>query len=65
MNVAKLSLSQMSVHHAIVTRLPNHWCAISWAIVTRVSRRWREPVSPSTSSRMSRKLIAPQFSIAP
>ena len=27
--VAKPSFSQMSSHHFIVTRLPNHWCAIS------------------------------------
>src|SRR5580698_8414901 len=26
---AKPSLSQMSSHHAVVTRSPNHWCANS------------------------------------
>src|SRR5579885_1666555 len=29
--VAKASFSQRSSHHSIVTRLPNHWWAISWA----------------------------------
>ncbi len=29
--VAKPSLSQMLSHHCMVTRSPNHWCAISWA----------------------------------
>mmetsp|Transcript_9400 Transcript_9400/g.31025 ORF Transcript_9400/g.31025 Transcript_9400/m.31025 type:complete len:226 (-) Transcript_9400:1058-1735(-) len=28
--VAKPSLSHRSVHHCIVTRFPNHWCASSW-----------------------------------
>ena len=32
MKEAKLSLSQRSSHHFIVTRSPNHWCAISWAM---------------------------------
>ena len=32
--VANPSLSQMSSHHAIVTRSPNHWCAISCAMVS-------------------------------
>ena len=27
---AKLSFSQRASHHAMVTRFPNHWCAISW-----------------------------------
>ena len=30
--VAKASFSQMSSHHGIVTRLPNHWCASSCAL---------------------------------
>ena len=29
--LANASLSQMSSHHAMVTRSPNHWCASSWA----------------------------------
>ena len=37
---AKPSFSQMSSHHCIVTRSPNHWCAIScartWAMNFRV-----------------------------
>ena len=24
------SLSQRCVHHSMVTRFPNHWCAVSW-----------------------------------
>ena len=31
--VANPSLSQMSFHHFIVTRLPNHWCAISCEMI--------------------------------
>ena len=30
--VAKDSFSQTSSHHSIVTRSPNHWWAISWAL---------------------------------
>jgi hypothetical protein len=29
--LAKASFSQRSSHQAMVTRLPNHWWAISWA----------------------------------
>src|SRR5258708_37030443 len=29
--VAKPSLSQMLLHHSMVTMSPNHWCAIPWA----------------------------------
>ena len=38
MNVAKPSLSQMSSHHFIVTRSPNHWCAISCAMTPATPR---------------------------
>src|SRR4051794_38103328 len=34
---ANPSLSQRLSHHAMVTRSPNHWCAISWATVTKIS----------------------------
>ena len=64
--VAKPSFSQMSSHHFIVTRLPNHWCAISWAMIeATLLRRLTDERSGSTSSSRSRKVIAPQFSIAP
>ena len=64
--VAKPSFSQMSSHHFIVTRLPNHWWAISWA--TTDATIWRcstDPVASSTSRARSRNVIAPAFSIAP
>ena len=32
--VAKDSLSHRSSHHCMVTRSPNHMCAISWRIVS-------------------------------
>ena len=31
--LAKPSLSQISSHHSMVTKLPNHICDISWHIV--------------------------------
>src|SRR6266568_7954540 len=50
MKVAKPSLSQMSFHHFIVTRSPNHMCAISWAIVSATAvLRSKEAVESSTS----------------
>ena len=65
--VAKPSFSQMSSHHFIVTRLPNHWCAISWATtdatIFALVDRCRS--ASSTSSARSRNVIAPAFSIAP
>jgi len=39
MNSAKDSLSQMPSHHRIVTRSPNHMCAISCAMTCARSRR--------------------------
>ena len=36
MNVANASFSQMPFHHFIVTRSPNHMCAISCTIVERL-----------------------------
>ena len=38
MNVANASLSQMPFHHFMVTRSPNHMCAISCTIVSAASR---------------------------
>ena len=37
MNVANASFSQMPFHQRIVTRSPNHMCAISWAMVSATS----------------------------
>ena len=34
MKVAKASLSQMPFHHFIVTRFPNHMCAVSWLMTS-------------------------------
>src|SRR3954451_10272948 len=64
MNVAKLSLSHRSSHHRMVTRSPNHMCAISCRIVS--ARRSR-----AASVTFERKMYAslyvtqPTFSIAP
>ncbi len=58
------SLSHKSSHHAGVTMLPNHWCAISWATV--VARRIRAPrVTRLAKTRLSRNVTQPGFSIAP
>jgi len=47
-----------------VTRLPNHWCAISWAIV--VARWIRTPrVTREVKISGSRNVTQPGFSIAP
>jgi hypothetical protein len=35
MKLANASLSQAPSHHAIVTRLPNHWWAISCPMTSR------------------------------
>ena len=44
MNVANASLSQMPFHHFMVTRSPNHMCAISCTIVS---------AAPDISSRVT------------
>ncbi len=51
--VAKLSLSQRSFHQLMVTRSPNHWCAISWAMVPATSWRssWVESLGSISRSR--------------
>ena len=65
-HVANPSFSQISSHHFIVTRLPNHWCASSCAITDATALRTPiEAVASSTSSMRSRKVMAPAFSIAP
>ena len=63
--VAKPSLSHRSSHHAMVTRLPNHWWAISCAAVVN-TRCWSDTLDVAGSSRSedSKVKIAPQFSIA-
>ncbi len=66
MNVAKASLSQMPFHHFIVTRSPNHMCAISWATTSAMRiNSVVDAVDGSTSSAVSRKVTQPRFSIAP
>ena len=66
MKVAKASLSQMPFHQLIVTRSPNHMWAFSWATTsaTRCSSAW-EAAPASTSRAVSRKVMAPRFSMAP
>src|ERR1043165_7514018 len=63
---AKPSFSQRSSHQAMVTRSPNHWCAISCAATSKIDC-WRAGVviAGSTSRMFSNEKIAPQFSIAP
>jgi hypothetical protein len=39
MKLANASFSQMSSHHAIVTRSPNHWCASSCAMMLAAPTR--------------------------
>ena len=64
--LAKPSFSQRSSHHAMVTRSPNHMCAISCASMLKMrllvgfaaDRRIEQ-------QRFSKVKIAPQFSIAP
>ena len=66
MKVAKASLSQMPFHHAMVTRSPNHMWASSWATTSAMrSSSACEAAVSSTSSAVSRKVMAPRFSIAP
>ena len=66
MNVAKASLSQIPFHHVMVTRSPNHMWAFSWA-TTSATRSCSAGVAEagSTSRAVSRKVMAPRFSIAP
>ena len=66
MNVAKASLSQIPFHQRIVTRSPNHMWASSWATTSATrSCSLIVDVAGSTSSRLSRKVTQPRFSIAP
>ena len=66
MNVAKLSLSHRSFHHSMVTRLPNHWWAISCETTSAMNCFVLvDEVFWSYSSTASLKVMAPQFSMAP
>ena len=66
MNVANASLSQMPFHHFIVTRSPNHMCAISCTIVSAAADISSSvTASGSSRRRVSRKVTQPRFSIAP
>src|SRR5476649_2933238 len=62
---AKPSLSHRSSHQRIVTRSPNHWCAISCATTRKATSlsRWVE-MAGSSSIAPSKVKIEPQFSIA-
>ena len=61
---AKDSLSHRSSHHRIVTRSPNHMCAISCAMVrARISSA--SSVAAPPEHRSSRIVTQPGFSIAP
>ena len=62
--MAKLSFSHRSFHQRIVTRSPNHMCAISWRITSPRLRRWLS-VGGSRKTNTSAKVTAPTFSIAP
>lgn len=48
---AKPSFSQRSFHHFMVTRLPNHWWASSWATTTAIHCLASTPVSSSEYSK--------------
>ncbi len=64
--VANASLSHRSSHHHMVTRLPNQWWAISWAITSAMDRsRARVRVFSSARRSSSRKVMSPAFSMAP
>ncbi len=55
MNVAKASFSQMPFHHFMVTRSPNHMCAISWHTTSAIrSSSTRAAVAGSTRRADSR-----------
>ena len=66
MNVANASLSQIPFHQRIVTRSPNHMCAISWTMVSAASViSLSVTCSGSSKRRVSRNVTQPRFSIAP
>ncbi len=61
---AKASLSHRSSHHCIVTRSPNHMCAISCSSTSATRARWPW-VGGLRNSTLSVQVTQPQFSIAP
>src|SRR6516162_8174700 len=62
--VANDSFSHRSSHQRMVTRSPNHMCAISCKIV--VARDWRrKSVTRDRNRYSSRNVTHPAFSIAP
>ena len=58
------SFSQRSSHQRIVTRSPNHMCAISCATTVARSRR-RSSVTFDRNRKSSVNVTMPAFSIAP
>ncbi len=62
---ANASLSQRSSHHCMVTRLPNHMCASSWATTCARSRRSPRVERLRGTKYSSAKVTSPAFSIAP
>ena len=59
------SLSHRSSHQRMVTRSPNHMCAISWAMVLLRASTWSASVAAPRKRHSSRKVTQPGFSIAP
>jgi len=58
--------AKMSSHHRMVTKSPNHWCAISCAITTATRLRSSTDACWSSSwSSACRYVMKPVFSIAP
>jgi len=50
----------------MVTRLPNHWCAFSWAATEAYARlRASGAADGSMTIRFSEQVIRPGFSLAP
>ncbi len=64
MKSAKDSLSHRSSHHSMVTRSPNHMCAISCRM-TFARRSYDACVTLPRKMNSSRKVTSPGFSIAP
>src|SRR6202008_3569022 len=63
-NAANDSLSHKSSHHRMVTRSPNHMCAISCSTVS-ARRSYEARVTLLRKTESSRNVTAPAFSIAP
>src|SRR5215469_15726526 len=63
-NSANDSFSQRSCHHFMVTRSPNHMCAISCRI-TLARSSWSVSVTLDRNSSRSEKITQPAFSVAP